>query len=114
MRIWNRRCPVRHKATTEADIRPAAVHGIHLLRVARRKWIAVLLGGIVLFQVLASTAVALGPGGFWRWHGIGFGPGYHAHGCCQSYGQQDPAWIVVAPEGIPVMGPAQSAPVRGW
>lgn len=112
MRIWSQRCPVRHKATTEADI-GSAVHGVNTSRFARRKWFVVLLGGILLCQVLVSTAIAFVPGGFWRWHGIGFGPGYHAHGCCQSYGQQVPAWTVV-PEDIPPPRSTRLTPVRSW
>ena len=50
----------------------------------------VLLGvGLFFFMAMpAHATVPFGgssPGGFFRWLGIGFGPGYHARSCCSSH-----------------------------
>jgi len=77
------------------------------------RWSIVLLGMTVLSQVFVSAAVAFVPGGFWRWNGIGFGPGYHAYHRCDACGRASPGRLVPQ-EGMPAVGPIRSTPVWNW
>ena len=96
---------------------PRALGGLRGLAAGASLAALVLLAG-------SATAHAKQPGGFWRWWGLGYGPGLHAYNCCDpcaacggghaagAYGHWHRQRVWQAPPGAWTETPATQSPTH--